>query len=133
MRLFLGFDRYRITDPDTEAETGERREKKNASLHFYSRQSGRLIKSEPDARHMLGLTTGSSTYGSALTIIIDDIGGNLPLSPTKQEISFGLENKGEVHEENLVAWVGAGEIALFIFLFELMYTSPDTPPPILNL
>eukprot|EP00571_Detonula_confervacea_P003598 CAMPEP_0172315472 /NCGR_PEP_ID=MMETSP1058-20130122/25292_1 /TAXON_ID=83371 /ORGANISM="Detonula confervacea, Strain CCMP 353" /LENGTH=784 /DNA_ID=CAMNT_0013029553 /DNA_START=60 /DNA_END=2414 /DNA_ORIENTATION=- len=107
VRLFVGFDRHRIADPDIEADTGEKRENKNASLYFYSRQSGRLIKSEPDARHMLGLTTSSSMYASALTIIIDDIGGNLPLSPTKQEIAFGLENRGAVHEENLFAWVGS--------------------------
>mmetsp|Transcript_5571 Transcript_5571/g.9979 ORF Transcript_5571/g.9979 Transcript_5571/m.9979 type:complete len:495 (-) Transcript_5571:871-2355(-) len=114
LRLFIGFDRFRIADSDVAAETGEKRESKHASLYFYSRQSGRLIKSEPDARHMLGLTTGSSLYGSALTIIIDDIGGCLPLHPTKQDISFGLENKGAVHEENLFAWVGSGELATIL-------------------
>ena len=121
LRLFMGFDRERITDPDVAAETGEKRETKNASLHFYSRKSGRLIKSEPDARHMLGLSTGSSFYGSALTIIIDDVGGHLPLHPTKQDISFGQQNKGAIHEENLFAWVGAGEFVntICIFLFRI--------------
>jgi len=107
LRLFIGFDRHRIADSDIEADTGEKKGNKNASLYFYSRQSGRLIKSEPDARQMLGLTTSTTLYGAALTIIIDDIGGCLPLHPTKQDISFGLENKGAVHEENLFAWVGA--------------------------
>ncbi|KAL7542800.1 hypothetical protein ACHAXR_012095 [Thalassiosira sp. AJA248-18] len=107
LRLFMGFDRNRIADPDVDADTGEKRQEKNASLYIYSRHSGRLIKSEPDARHMLGLSTGSSIYGSALTIIIDDIGSHLPLHPTKQDTAFGLERKGAVHEENLLAWVGA--------------------------
>ena len=76
-------------------------------------------QSESDARHMLGLSTGSSFYASALTVIIDDVGGHLPLHPTKQDISFGQQNKGAIHEENLFAWVGAGEfvrISIYIFL-----------------
>ena len=107
LRLFLGFDRFRITDSDIDVNTGEKRETRNASLYIYSRESGRLIKSIPDARHMLGLTTGGSLYASGLTIIIDDVGGNIPLHPTKQDTAFGLENKGTIHEENLLAWVGA--------------------------
>lgn len=116
----MGFDRERITNPDVEAETGEKRETKNASLHFYSRKSGRLIKSEPDARHMLGLSTGSSFYASALTVIIDDVGGHLPLHPTKQDISFGQQNKGAIHEENLFAWVGAGEFVRISIYFSCL-------------
>mmetsp|Transcript_9335 Transcript_9335/g.20219 ORF Transcript_9335/g.20219 Transcript_9335/m.20219 type:complete len:754 (-) Transcript_9335:1826-4087(-) len=107
LRLFMGFDRFRIADADVDGETGEKTETKNASLYFYSRQSGRLIKSDPDARAFLGLTSGGTAYCQGLTIIIDDINGCLPLHPTKQDISFGLENKGDVHEENLVAWVGS--------------------------
>lgn len=111
LRLFMGFDRHRITDPDVDTDTGEKKENKNASLYFYSRHSGRQIKSIPDARHILGLSSSSTNYASALTIIIDDVGGNLPLDPTKQDISFGLENKGAIHEENLFAWVGAGDFS----------------------
>jgi len=120
LRLFLGFDRYRIVESDFDANTGEKKETKNASLYFYSRMSGRLIKSEPDARHMLGLSTGTSLYAAALTIIIDDVDGNLPLHPTKQDLAFGNENRGAVHEENLLAWVGAGKIvnAESRYLFE---------------
>ncbi|KAL7539704.1 hypothetical protein ACHAWF_008043 [Thalassiosira exigua] len=117
LQLFLGFDRFRIAESDVKADTGEKTSNKTASLHYYSRQSGRLIKSELDARHTLGLTTGSSYYASALTIIIDDIGGNLPLHPTKQDVAFGNKNKGGVHEENLCAWVGA--VTKFYYNFYL--------------
>lgn len=117
LRLFLGFDRYRIVESDFDANTGEKKETKNASLYFYSRMSGRLIKSEPDARHMLGLSTGTSLYAAALTIIIDDVDGNLPLHPTKQDLAFGNENRGAVHEENLLAWVGA--VTKFYYHYQL--------------
>lgn len=106
LRIFLGFDRQRITESDVEAETGEKRGKKEASLYFYSRKSGRLIKAEADARYMLGLTATGSTFCQALTVLIDDFEGHLPLTPTKQDISFALENKGSVHEKNLFSWVG---------------------------
>lgn len=75
LRLFFGFDRGRITDPLA---------KKAASMYVYSRQSGRLVKCEADARHLLGLNAGGSTFSSGLTILVDDIEGNLPLNPTKQ-------------------------------------------------
>jgi hypothetical protein len=75
LKIYLGFDRVRVTDPVA---------KKPASLYIYSRQSGRLVKYEADARHLLGLGVGGSTYSSGLTILVDDMDGNLPLSPTKQ-------------------------------------------------
>ncbi|KAL9185895.1 hypothetical protein ACHAXT_003672 [Thalassiosira profunda] len=98
MRVFVGFDRMRINNPD---------EGKAASLYIYSRQSGRLIKHEPDARFHLGLTSGGTDYCQALTVLIDDIGGKLPLNPTKQDVAFGEQANGAVHEENLFAYVGA--------------------------
>eukprot|EP00581_Thalassiosira_minuscula_P010347 CAMPEP_0183704074 /NCGR_PEP_ID=MMETSP0737-20130205/1542_1 /TAXON_ID=385413 /ORGANISM="Thalassiosira miniscula, Strain CCMP1093" /LENGTH=742 /DNA_ID=CAMNT_0025930889 /DNA_START=312 /DNA_END=2543 /DNA_ORIENTATION=+ len=98
LRVFIGFDGMRITDRDAGKE---------ASLYFYSRQSGRLICHSPDARTLLGLSAGGTTFCQGLTIIIDDIGGNLPLNPTKQEVAFGEETHGIVHEGNLMAWVGS--------------------------
>eukprot|EP00804_Cyclotella_cryptica_P009481 CCRYP_006207-RA/>CCRYP_006207-RA protein AED:0.02 eAED:0.02 QI:351/1/1/1/0.6/0.5/6/2440/802 len=98
LRLFLGFDRVRITDPSL---------KKAAALYVYSRQSGRLVKYEADARHLLGLTSGGSTFSSGLTILVDDIEGNLPLNPTKQDIAFGEDLSGETHSENLFRMIGA--------------------------
>lgn len=120
----MGFDRYRIVESDIEAETGEKREGKNASLYIYSRRSGRLVKCEPDARHMLGLSATGTQFASALTIIIDDIGANIPLHPTKQDTAFGLDSKGAIHEDNLFAWVGAGETSwklMHVSLFESMF------------
>ena len=84
LRVFVGFDRFRIND----SEAG-----KAGSLYIYSRQSGRLIKHEPDARFLLGLSTGGSTYCSGLTVLIDDIRGMLPLNPTKQDIGFGEQGE----------------------------------------
>ena len=98
LRVFAGFDRMRINSSD---------QVKSASMYVYSRQSGRLIKYEPDARFILGLNASGSTYGSGLTIIVDDIDGKLPLNPTKQDIAFGEQANGSVHKENLYMWVGA--------------------------
>ncbi len=98
LRAFAGFDRMRINSPD---------EVKSASLYVYSRQSGRLIKYEPDARFILGLNASGSMYCSGLTILVDDIGGKLPLNPTKQDIAFGEQDNGYIHKGNLYTWVGA--------------------------
>merc|ERR1712194_651153 len=97
LRVFVGFDAMRITDSIAGKE---------GSLYVYSRQSGRLISHHPDARTLLNLSAGGTMFCQGLTVIIDDAGGNLPLSPTKQEVSFGEENHGEIHKENLMAWVG---------------------------
>lgn len=80
LRIFVGFDRYRIHSSEAV---------KSASMYLYSRESGRLIKHEPDARFMLGLNASGSMYCSGLTVIVDDIEGKLPLNPTKQDVAFG--------------------------------------------
>lgn len=108
LRVFVGFDRVRI---HSEEET------KAASLYVYSRHSGRLIKHEQDARHILGLNAGGSTYSSGLTVIVDDIDGKLPLNPTKQDVAFAEQANGDVHKGNLFAWVGA--VASFFYNYHL--------------
>ena len=59
LRIFVGFDRMRLNDPD---------EGHSASLFVYSRQSGRLIKYEPDGRFFLGLNASGTDYAQGLTI-----------------------------------------------------------------
>eukprot|EP00977_Amphora_coffeiformis_P006995 scaffold1515_cov162-Amphora_coffeaeformis.AAC.7 len=96
LNVYLGFDAHRV------------REKNNtvAQLFVYSRASGRLISCIDDARSMLMLTVGSSNFCQGLTIIVDDIGGKLPLNPTKQDLAFGEEEYGETHKKNMFAWLG---------------------------
>jgi hypothetical protein len=81
LRVFIGFDGIKVTDPTAAKE---------ASLYIYSRMSGRLVTYRPDARTLLGLCAGGTEFCQGLTVIIDDIGGNLPLNPTKQEGVFCL-------------------------------------------
>mmetsp|Transcript_32684 Transcript_32684/g.66729 ORF Transcript_32684/g.66729 Transcript_32684/m.66729 type:complete len:920 (-) Transcript_32684:648-3407(-) len=97
LRVLIGFDRFRINN----RESG-----KEGSLYIYSRESGRLIKCMPDGRGYLGLDNTGSMYCQGLTIIIDDIGGHLPLNPTKQAIAFAEQTNGAKHEENLITLVG---------------------------
>ena len=95
--LYLGFDPIRAGVEN----------KNKAALLIYSRKSGRLVKEVKDARGMLGLASGGTDYGQGLTIIMDDIRGRLSLTPTKQDLAFGMEATGKVHEENLFSWIGA--------------------------
>jgi hypothetical protein len=95
--LYMGFDPIRAA-----VSSGGRNK---ASLFVYSRKSGRLVQEMEDARGYLKLCNGGSKYAQGLTVIIDDFGGNLPLTPTKQDISFG--HSGKSHEQNLSAWAGA--------------------------
>lgn len=60
LRIFVGFDRMRINDANVKG--------KSASLSVYSRQSGRLIKYEPDGRSRLGLNASGTMYAQGLTI-----------------------------------------------------------------
>jgi len=108
LRVFIGFDVMRITEPKAGKE---------GSLYVYSRQSGRLISHHPDARTLLSLSAGGTMFCQGLTVIIDDIGGNLPLNPTKQEVAFGEESHGAIHQENLMAWVGS--VVHFFYQFHL--------------
>ncbi|KAI2498718.1 hypothetical protein MHU86_15785 [Fragilaria crotonensis] len=96
LNLYLGFDPVRAK-MDT---------KNKASLLIYSRKSGRLVKEVEDARGVLGLISGGTDFGQGLTIILDDNLARLPLTPTKQDLAFGNEPTGKVHESNLFAWVG---------------------------
>jgi hypothetical protein len=97
MKLYIGFDPVRAA----------RENKNKATLCIYSRKSGRLVKEVEDARGLIGLGSGGTDYAQGLTIILDDDCGKLPLTPTKQDLAFGNEATGKVHEENLFAWIGA--------------------------
>lgn len=103
VRVFLGFDPIRFV----ESEDPSSREIKTMSLFLYSRQSGRLIRHEPDARSMLGVTTGGTSFCQGFTVIVDDFSGQLPLNPTKQDVAFSEQKNGQVHEKNLYSWVYA--------------------------
>jgi hypothetical protein len=50
---------------------------------------------------MLGLPAGGTDFCQALTVIIDDSDGHLPLDPTKQGVAFGHHANGHVHRQNL--------------------------------
>ena len=96
--LYLGFDVLRCV-----SET----ESKAPMLCYYSRRSGRLIKTVRDARGELRLTASSSNFCQGLTILVDDKDSYLPLNPTKQDFAFGERAQGEIHRDNIVAWVSA--------------------------
>lgn len=95
LKIYCGFDPIRLCESS----------KSPASLFVYSRQSGRLILHSADCRSMLGLNPSGSDVSQGLTIILDDFHGNLPLSPTKQDLAFGEESHGEIHEQNLYNWL----------------------------
>jgi hypothetical protein len=95
LNIYCGFDPNRANNQSS------------AKLLIYSRRCGRLVCSHDDARQMLGLTTGTSSFCQGMTIIVDDRHGHLPLNPTKQDVAFGEEQYGKVHKTNLEAWVGA--------------------------
>ena len=66
-----------------------------------------MIQYDEDARLMLGLTGGGTDFCQALTVLVDDSEGHLPLDPTKQYIAFGNQERGNMHEENLFSVVHA--------------------------
>lgn len=101
LNIYCGFDAQRIqNDNDNGGGT-------SCNLYFYSRQAGRLITKENDARHMLGLGASGSNYMQGLTVIIDDTGSRLPLMPTKDGLAWSEQKEGATHRNNLLAWVGA--------------------------
>mmetsp|Transcript_45843 Transcript_45843/g.139246 ORF Transcript_45843/g.139246 Transcript_45843/m.139246 type:complete len:809 (-) Transcript_45843:417-2843(-) len=102
LRIFCGFDSVRLTG----------RGGGSCSLNIYSRFSGRLIKHEEDARALLKLPAGGTDYSQGLTIIVDDMLGNLPLNPTKQDVAFGEQAHGDVHKRNIFAWL-SGIVRLY--------------------
>jgi len=103
IRVFVGFDPIRFVD----AEDTKNDVIKTCSLHLYSRQSGRLIRHETDARSLLSLQSGGTNYCQGLTVIVDDFAGQLPLNPTKQDVAFSEQSNGQVHERNLYSWIHA--------------------------
>ena len=100
LSIYCGFDAIRLEDKKEKLA-------KTCQLNIYSRQSGRLIETTPDARDMLGMISSGIDFSQGLTVIVDDAGGNLPLKPTKDGMSWTKESLGEVHKSNLFAWVGA--------------------------
>ena len=54
---------------------------------------------------MLGLQAGGTECCQALTVIVDDSEGHLPLDPTKQGVAFGHHANGHVHQQNLFSVV----------------------------
>jgi FtsZ-binding cell division protein ZapB len=66
---------------------------------------------------MLGLTAGGTDFCQALTVIIDDIGGHLPLDPTKQGVAFGHHANGHVHQQNLYSVVNG--VVKFYYKYHL--------------
>ena len=98
LSVYCGFDALRIIDGQ---------QPKTCQLNIYSRASGRLITVEDDARALLGLASSGVDYSQGLTVIVDDVGGELPLKPTKDGITWSKDAKGEAHKSNLLAWTGA--------------------------
>lgn len=105
-RIFIGFDVLRL---------GGTQKSSPLSLFVYSRQSGRLIKHEPDARGLLDLNASGSDFCQGLTVIFDDFEGNLPLNPTKQDVAFSEQENGEIHRRNLMSWLSATAYSYFHF------------------
>lgn len=95
LKVYAGFDPIRLNESS----------KGPASLLIYSRQSGRLILEAEDCRSFLGLNASGTEFSQGLTILVDDFHGNLPLSPTKQDLAFGEESHGETHRQNLMSWL----------------------------
>jgi len=95
LTLYLGFDPLRINLGGS------------CSIYIYSRQSGRLINYGKDARARLGLSASGTNFAQGMTLLVDDRNGNLPLSPSKQDIAFGEEKRGKAHEKNVWAYTAA--------------------------
>ena len=75
-------------------------------LYIYSRSAGRLIKKLNDARKFLRLNSTGSQFCQGLVIIVDDWEGQLPLNPTKQDLSFANgKPTGMAHEETPRIWL----------------------------
>jgi len=101
LTIYCGFDAKRVHDDVL------RKRVSACNLFIYSCQAGRLIKKEDDARHMLGLGASGVDYAQGLTVIINDVAGKLPLTPTKDGIAWSERRNGDVHQNNLIAWTGA--------------------------
>ena len=100
LSIYCGFDALRVED-----KAGN--QAKTCQLCIYSRQSGRLIEITQDARDMLGMASSGVDFSQGLTVIVVDEGGELPLKPTKDGLTWSKEASGEIHRSNLMAWIGA--------------------------
>jgi len=120
--LYLGFDPFRACIENDN----------KASLLIYSRKSGRLVKEIEDARGQLGLSSGGTDFAQGLTVILDDLHGNLPLTPTKQDIAFGQEACGKIHEKNLMSWIGAFSHLYYQHFLEVYGSKADLRAEVLS-
>lgn len=102
LNIYCGFDAQRV-DRDLRLKQGT----STCMLYIYSCQAGRLIKQHIDARHMLGLSSSGVDYTQGLTVLINDIDGKLPLTPTKDGIAWSERKNGDIHQRNMFAWTGA--------------------------
>lgn len=114
MRVYIGFDFKRLTQD---------RGQSALNMYVYSRRAGRLILRNLDAKAILRLPGGSTTFCQGMTILVDDRMGNLPLNPTKQDLAFTEESHGEIHRQNLFAWLQAAAKVYYRHYFELCYNS----------
>jgi hypothetical protein len=69
----------------------------------------------------LFLTSGGTDFCQGLSVIVDDVNGMLPLNPTKQDFAFGEQVHGDVHRNNMVAWVGAVTKMYWAYHYEVTY------------
>ena len=116
LNIYCGFDFRRVYDDVMVNGRGT----STCQLYIYSCQAGRLIQKEIDARFLLGLTTSGVDYTQGLTIIVNDSDGKLPLTPTKDGIAWSEQQQGDIHRQNLYAWVG-GIAQLFWAGFHKMF------------
>lgn len=102
LSIYCGFDAQRV-DQDLKYKKGT----STCYLYIYSCSAGRLIQKEIDARHMLGLSASGVDFTQGLTVIVNDVAGKLPLTPTKDGIAWSERKHGVTHQKNLIAWTGA--------------------------
>jgi len=100
LKIFCGFDAQRV-------KKGKQGGGTSCKLYIYSRQAGRLIEVDNDARFSLNLNAQGTEYMQGLTIILADIESELPLMPTKDGIAWTEQKCGHIHKSNLFAWAGA--------------------------
>ncbi|KAG7343955.1 hypothetical protein IV203_021963 [Nitzschia inconspicua] len=102
LSIYCGFDAQRLNQ-----DLQLNRESSPCHLYIHSCQRGRLIKKEEDVRQMLGLSSYQVDFAQGLTVIVNDTSGNLPLTPTKDDIAWSKRENGEIHQRNFLCWTGA--------------------------
>jgi Bromodomain len=102
LSIYCGFDAQRVN-----RDMQQKRGASTCMLYIYSCQAGRLIQKEVDARYMLGLSSSGVDYTQGLTVIVNDVAGKLPLTPTKDGIAWSERTNGDIHQRNLLSWTGA--------------------------